>query len=196
MKKAFLFCLVLVLLVGCQTEDSYLPRPRAFHRIELPKPVYQLLEGDYPYTFEHSKYAIVKPYQSRNAEPFWIELGYDSTTIASIHISYKSINNDPKLFEEYVNDAYKMTFNPLITAKATAIEQRQEQLEDGSGVLFTYSEGEVPTIFNFWVSDSTTHFFRAALYVPSSRDNDSLAPILKYTQEDMMHILKTFKWKK
>jgi gliding motility-associated lipoprotein GldD len=193
-KNKVLFALLLLLATACTEEAVYLPKPVGFHRIELPEPQYQLLEGDYPYQFEYSRYAKIKPYKTSHAQPYWIEIDYDSITISSIHISFHRIENDPQRFKEYVNDAYKMTFNPLITARATAIDQKVDTL-NGNTVFFTFSEGEVPTVFNYWISDSTQNFFRAALYVPSSRDNDSLAPILKYTQNDMMHLLKTFRWK-
>ncbi|WP_035757734.1 hypothetical protein [Hugenholtzia roseola] len=192
----FALCLLSLALSACGEQEAvYLPKPIGFHRIELPKPEYQLLEGDYPYQFEYSQYAKIKPYKTSHAQPYWIEIDYDSITISSIHISFHTIENNPQRFKEYVNDAYKMTFNPLITARATAIDQKVDTLAGGNTVFFTFSEGEVPTVFNYWISDSTQHFFRAALYVPSSRDNDSLAPILKYTQNDMMHLLKTFRWK-
>ena len=38
-------------------------------------------------------------------------------------------------------------------------------------------EGEVPTQFQFYTSDSTHHFFRGALYFNTAMKNDSLAPV-------------------
>jgi gliding motility-associated lipoprotein GldD len=176
-------------------EDSFIPKPYGYFRIELPKPSYTKLEGDFPYSFEHSKYAKVTQNTSQNAEKYWITLKYEPISVAEIHITYKEIKNEPKLFMEYVNDAHKITFNEINTARSSAIDQLIDS-KNGNGIVYTFSEGEVPTVFNYWVSDSATHFLRAAMYVPTSSQNDSLAPILKYTKDDMMHMLETFEWKK
>ncbi|WP_291726237.1 gliding motility lipoprotein GldD [Bernardetia sp.] len=185
----------IIFLSACTSEeDSYIPKPYGYFRIELPEQSYQKLEGDYPYSFEHSKYAKVVKNTSQNAEENWITLKYEPTSVAEIHITYKEVKNDPKLFMEYVNDAHKLTFNEINTARSSAIDKVLDS-KNGNGIVFTISEGEVPTVFNYWISDTTTHFFRAAMYVPTSNQNDSLAPILKYTKEDMMHMLETFEWK-
>ncbi len=193
---AVLFLTLFFFLSSCQSdEESYIPKPYGYFRIDLPKQTYTKLEGDFPYSFEHSKYAKVTKNTSQNADEYWITLKYEPTSVAEIHITYKQIKNEPKLFMEYVNDAHKLTFNEINTARSSAIDKVVDS-RNGNGIVFTISEGEVPTVFNYWVSDTTTHFLRAAMYVPTSSQNDSLAPILKYTKEDMMHMLETFEWKK
>ncbi|WP_338768658.1 gliding motility lipoprotein GldD [Bernardetia sp. ABR2-2B] len=193
----FLFVIILSMSLFCSScqseEDSFIPKPYGYFRIELPEKSYTKLEGDFPYSFEHSKYAKVVKNTSQNAEDYWITLKYEPTSVAEIHITYKEIKNEPKLFMEYVNDAHKITFNEINTARSSAIDQVIDS-KKGNGIVYTISEGEVPTVFNYWVSDSSTHFLRAAMYVPTSSQNDSLAPILKYTKDDMMHMLETFEW--
>ena len=192
------FCILIFFIAPIFTactseEESYIPKPYGYFRIELPEQSYQKLEGNYPYSFEHSKYAKVTQNTSANAEESWITLKYEPTSVAEIHITYKEIKGNEKLFMEYVNDAHKLTFNEINTARSSAIDKMIDS-RNGNGIVFTISEGEVPTVFNYWISDSTSHFFRAAMYVPTSNQNDSLAPILKYTKEDMMHMLETFEW--
>ncbi|MCC5944345.1 MAG: gliding motility lipoprotein GldD [Bernardetiaceae bacterium] len=185
--------LCIIFQTSCNDEtDIYAPKPRGYHYISLPTPEYEKFEGNFPYTFEISKYAKVKPYQKRN-EPYWMEIVYDSISVATVHVTYKEVENNDKLFEEYVNDAHRLTFKQ--TERATAIEQYIQPNLPGGTALISASEGEIPTVFNFWVSDSTTHFLRAALYVPSSQLNDSLAPILEYTRDDMLHMMQTLEWK-
>lgn len=191
-----LFITINFLFSSCTSEeDSFIPKPYGYFRIELPEHSYVKLEGDFPYSFEHSKYAKVVKSTSKNAEDYWITLKYEPISVAEIHLTYKEVKNDPKLFMEYVNDAHKITFNEINTARSSAIDQVIDS-QNGNGIVFTFSEGEVPTVFNYWVSDTATHFLRAAMYVPTSSQNDSLAPILKYTKDDMMHMLETFEWKK
>jgi gliding motility-associated lipoprotein GldD len=55
--------------------------------------------------------------------------------------------------------------------------------------------GEVPSQFQFYITDSTRHFLRGALYFPTATKNDSLAPIINYIKQDMIHLLNTTRWK-
>ena len=204
MKLSFVF-LALICLLSCQEEQQFYPKKRAYHRIELPKIAYHKLEnsypfitknnkiGDkYPYSFEYSKHVKILPDTSFMAEPFWIEMLYPKLN-ASVHVSYKSINGNRRVFEEYINDAFKLATKH--GSRASSIEEVKGKTENGDGVMFYYLEGDIPTTFQYIVTDTVNHFFRAALYVPNSQKNDSLAPILNYVKEDMMHMLKTFDWK-
>lgn len=197
--------LLLICLISCEEEQQFYPKKRAFHRIELPRVAYQQLASTYPfetknnkigeaypYIFEYSKHAQIMPDTSFMAEPFWIEMLYP-TLNASVHISYKAINGNRRVFEEYINDALKLATKH--GSRASSIEEMRSRTANGDGVMFYYLEGDVPTTFQYIVTDTVNHFFRAALYVPNSQKNDSLAPILDYVKEDMLYMLKTFDWK-
>jgi gliding motility-associated lipoprotein GldD len=54
--------------------------------------------------------------------------------------------------------------------------------------------GEVPSHFQFFVTDSTQHFLRGALYFPSVQE-DSLSPVIEYVKKDIIHMLNTLEWK-
>jgi gliding motility-associated lipoprotein GldD len=56
-------------------------------------------------------------------------------------------------------------------------------------------EGEVPSQFQFHITDSTEHFLRGALYFRTATKNDSLSPVINYMKEDIMHMLNTLEWK-
>jgi gliding motility-associated lipoprotein GldD len=55
-------------------------------------------------------------------------------------------------------------------------------------------EGEVPSQFQFYVTDSTKHFLRGALYFRTATKNDSLKPIIDFIKKDVIHLLNTVKW--
>ena len=55
-------------------------------------------------------------------------------------------------------------------------------------------EGEVPTQFQFFVTDSTQHFLRGALYFNTAMKNDSLAPVIEYIKADMAHLMNSVKF--
>jgi len=54
----------------------------------------------------------------------------------------------------------------------------------------------VATPYQFFLTDSTHHFFRGALYYDATPNQDSLAPVNAFLLEDIQHILNTFRWKK
>jgi len=55
-------------------------------------------------------------------------------------------------------------------------------------------EGEVPSQFQFTITDSSQHFLRGALYFNTKVQNDSLAPAIEYMKLDMMQIINTLEW--
>ena len=55
-------------------------------------------------------------------------------------------------------------------------------------------EGDVATPFQFYLTDSTTHFLRGSLYVKSKINQDSLAPVYEFLKRDAMHMINTFQW--
>jgi gliding motility-associated lipoprotein GldD len=203
--KLSLFFLVMICLFSCQEQQQFYPKKRAYHRIELPKIAYQKLANsypfttknnktgdEYPYTFEYSDHVQLMPDTSFMAEPFWVEMLYPELN-ASVHISYKSIGGKRQVFEEYINDALKLATKH--GARASSIDEVKSKTKNGDGVMLYYLEGDIPTSFQYVITDTVNHFFRAALYVPNSQKNDSLAPIIDYVREDMMHMLETFDWK-
>jgi gliding motility-associated lipoprotein GldD len=56
-------------------------------------------------------------------------------------------------------------------------------------------EGEVPSQFQFTMTDSTRNFLRGALYFDTKVQNDSLQPAIEYVKKDMMRMINTLEWK-
>jgi gliding motility-associated lipoprotein GldD len=93
-----------------------------------------------------------------------------------------------------IRDAY--TFANNHNNRASSIVDSVFQNKQGvEGIFFTIG-GEVATPYQFFVTDSTRHFFRGALYYDTTPNQDSLAPVNAFLLEDIKHILNTFSWKK
>ncbi|WP_181307877.1 gliding motility lipoprotein GldD [Rufibacter sp. XAAS-G3-1] len=194
MKKNNPFCLAallgsLLFLAGCAEE--YTPKPKGFNRIDLPEPKYVTLQEWHPYVFEHSVYAKILKDSSLIAEPHWIDIYYPRFK-ANIQLTYKNFNQDPKMFNDLVEDARKLTSRHQI--KAYAIEESQIKTPTGITASVFELEGEVPSQFQFYLTDSSKHFFRGALYFRTSTSNDSLAPVIEYLKKDAVHLLNTLHW--
>ena len=178
------------LIVGC--EQAYIPKPKGYNRLLLPPREYVSIPDSLPYTFEISTAAKLLRDSSYIAEKYWIDLYYPDIT-ANIQITYKSLNQQSQLLKELVNDSYKLTSKHQI--KAYAIEESVVRTPLGKTAVIAELEGEVPSQFQFFITDSTDNFLRGALYFRTSTKNDSLAPAIEYMKIDAMHLINTLEWK-
>ena len=195
MKKlsAFLYSLFFTLgLVACSSQVDYVPKPRAYNRIDLPQATYQTLDDEYPYYFEYSKHAHIRPDSSSIAEPYWIHINYPKFR-ADVQLTYKSVQSDPRFFAEYIDDSHNLINKHMI--KASSIEESILKTPLGKTAAVYELEGEVPSQFQFYISDSTTHFLRGALYFRTAIKNDSLAPVIDFIKKDIIHLLNTCQWR-
>lgn len=182
--------LVLVLLgSGCQ--PGYLPKPIGYNRLLLPDHEYTQLPDSFPYTFEYSKHARLLPDTSRIREKSWVEIYYPDMK-STVHITYKAIDNK-KLLKELFDDSYTLTAKHQI--KAYAINDVVIVTPSGKTAVIAELEGEVPSQFQFTMTDSSTNFLRGALYFNTKIANDSLAPAIAYMKKDMMQLINTVEWK-
>ena len=59
-------------------------------------------------------------------------------------------------------------------------------------VIFYYACIYSPV--QFFLTDSTQHFFRAALYYNNVPNADSLAPVNEVIRRDIHHLIESFRW--
>jgi gliding motility-associated lipoprotein GldD len=86
-----------------------------------------------------------------------------------------------------------MTFKH--TLKASSINDSLFRTPNGiSGVYFSVG-GNAATANQFFVSDSTKHFLRGALYFDASPNADSLQPVNEFLEQDLKHLINSFSWK-
>ncbi len=189
MIRKFGALLVFICLIGC--EENYLPKPPGYNRIDLPKHSFQELTESYPYQFEYSDFSKAEADSFNLQEDNWINLNY-SEFGAKVHLTYKEIDEGGVSFERLSNDAFKLTAQHQV--KAYGIEESVLVTPEGYTGVVAELEGEVPTQFQFFVTDSTSHFLRGALYFNTAMKNDSLAPVIEYIKVDMAHLMNTVKF--
>lgn len=177
------------MLASC--EKNYMPKPKGYNRIDLPKAEYQHLPDSFPFAFEYSKHAKLLPDSSWISERYWIDLHYPGLG-SSIAVSYKNINNNIDSLRNFLSTAYRLTAKHQI--KAYAIDEYIFTTDLGKTAVLANLSGEVPSQYQFFSTDSTQHFLRGALYFNTATKNDSLAPVIDYMKEDIMHMLHTLQW--
>lgn len=190
----YIFAFTIVLSsCGGGEEESYVPKPMALNHIELPKHEYILVdEQDLPYIFEYSKEATLSDDTVGITEAFWKKLYYPKFG-AEVDITYKAINNSPERLDSLIRDSYKLVDEHSI--KAQSIDFDNIVLANGNAATLFNITGEVPTTFQFYTHDSTTHFMRCSLYFRTALKNDSLQPVIDFCIQDMQHMMHSLKWR-
>lgn len=176
------------ILVSCQ--EAPVPKPRAFFRIVLPEKHYIKFDSPFPYSFQYPEYAIVRLNPSSLSEPYWMNI-YIPRFNANIHLSYKIIDNN---LASYLDDSHKLLTKQI--SKATGIREDMIINTDAKvyGTIYNVKGSGVASPCQFFVTDSTRHFLRGALYFNVIPNNDSLAPVIDFLKEDIQYLLSTLTW--
>lgn len=94
--------------------------------------------------------------------------------------------------DKLINESYKLIQKHK--TKASSIKETEVITFNGKRATIISIEGEVPTPFQFIITDSSSNFLRAALYFEKPIANDSISPAVEYIKKDMIHILNTLEW--
>lgn len=175
-------------LYSCKKHQKATPKPRGYFRIDMPKRNYLQYDYTCPYKFEYPEYSIVFPGKSEH--PCWLNL-YFPLNDATIYFTYKNINGN---LEELTEDARTMVYKHTIKAEAiNEIAFENDSLKT-YGILYDI-KGNVASSLQFFITDSTSHFLRGALYFNTRPNKDSIAPVLSYIREDIIHLIESTEWK-
>lgn len=193
MKTIALLSFVAFFVISCNSE--FTPKRRGYYRIDFPKHEYRVFDQPgYPYTFEYPVYAtIVKDstfFEANPENPYWINIDIPRFS-GKVYISYKDVTGND--FTRLVNDAYTMTYKH--SSKATEITDSAMRTPNGLAGVFFQVGGNAATAKQFFLSDSTKHFLRGALYFDATPNEDSLSVVNDFLQEDLKHMINTLKWK-
>jgi gliding motility-associated lipoprotein GldD len=110
----------------------------------------------------------------------------------TLHLTYEPLNqNLDTLIEDAVEFVYKHV--PKATTISKSVISRKD--ENVYGTLFHIKGKSAASTYQFFVTDSTTHFIRGALYLNTFTNNDSLKPVLDFLKYDVDHFIGTLEWK-
>lgn len=191
MKRILSFFFCSIILISCQSD--YSPKPRGYFRIELPTKSYVNYDSNCGYSFDVPTYADVVNDSSTDAQACWKNVVYKGLN-GRLHLSYYSINS-AKMFGELIEDSRRLVFKH--TVKADGInESRIDNITTHVHGLYYDIEGNAASSIQFFLTDSTKHFLRGALYFYAPPQADSIQPVLEFVRKDVERMLETFKWEK
>lgn len=193
--QIILFFGVLILMAACNSEPAFTPKPRAYPRVIYPEKAYQQFDADFcNFTFEYPVYAEIERdtvfFDEKPVHPCWFNV-YIPAFGSRLHCSYYEIGKGKSL-ERLKQDAFEMV--DFHNKKANYIEElRIENPNKVSGFAFML-DGPAASPMQFYLTDSTTHFLRGALYFNTQVNTDSLAPVYEFVKADVMKMIESFQW--
>lgn len=198
MKKFWIVGLFVFAMLSC-SKSTDMPKPYGYFRLSLPDTSYvpfsQVVERDslsylpaYPFDFDLSENACLQP--KKDSNDYWMNIHYPSLN-ADIHCTYKPVSNNLK---ELTNDALEFVYKHA--SYASSIPEHSFDNPDANvyGVLMELN-GNTASPCQFFVTDSSRHFFRASVYCYCKPNADSLAPLIQYLHTDVQRMIESFRWK-
>jgi gliding motility-associated lipoprotein GldD len=182
-------------LLSCNSNYT-IGKKKGYFRIDFPEKKYQQFDQPgYPYSFEYPVYAIVtkdSAFFDDKAGDWWINIDVPQFA-GRIYISYKEIGSENK-WDSLVNDAFKMAYKQHVNISTGIVESPISTPNGASGIYFSLS-GNTATANQFFLTDSTKHFLRGALYFDATPNADSLEIVNDFLKQDIKHLINTLKWK-
>ena len=197
MNKITACFLFIAILFFYACNSSFTPKPTGYFKIDFPTKKYQLFqEQGYPYSFEYPVYARISKdstfFGETTENPWWINIDFPQFS-GRIYISYKQIGTQNN-FDSLIRDAFTLTGKH--TSKAYSIDDSLlVNPYNVEGVFFKVG-GNVATANQFFLTDSTKHFLRGALYFDATPNEDSLSIVNQFLMEDVKHLINSFTWRK
>jgi gliding motility-associated lipoprotein GldD len=189
-----LLILAIVSFSGCK--EVLVPKPKGYFRIDLPQKEYVMFnetnqDNNLPLKFEYPAYGNISEKGDEKSEPGWFNIEFPAFK-ARIYLTYKDVEGD---LESLIEQTYTMNVKNHIT-KADAINEQLIYDNENRifGILYDL-KGNTASAVQFYVTDSINHYLRGSLYFESEPNADSLAPVIDFFRDDVIHLIETLKWK-
>jgi gliding motility-associated lipoprotein GldD len=182
-------------LAGCR--EVSVPKPRGHFRIDLPSHQYRLFaeqpenKSILPVTFEYPSYGKLTFQEEHGSNAGWFNIEFPAYK-AKIYLTYKDVHSD---LDSLLDQSYNINVKYHVS-KADAIKENVVSNNENKvyGILYDL-KGNTASAVEFYVTDSISHYLRGSLYFSSEPNADSLAPVIDFFREDIMHLIETLKWK-
>jgi gliding motility-associated lipoprotein GldD len=186
--RVIIIILATITLASC-TNDP-IPKPRGYFRIDHPEKGYEEYQSNCDFRFERPKYSYIEKSRSaKGDDSCWFNLVVPSIH-AKIHFTYLPVRNN---LADYMDDAYNFAYQHNIKASGIKRTMIHNDSANVHGIVYDL-KGNVASPLQFYVTDSTDHFLRGALYFSRVPNADSLSPSLDFIREDMIHLMNTTRW--
>ncbi len=196
-RKSSLCTILFLFWISYSCKEVTVPRPRGHFRIDLPQKQYITFNNtpdsvsEFPLSFEFPAYGKLLLLNKNNSETGWFNIEFPAFR-AKIYLTYKDVTNN---LESLMEQTYKMNVKNHIN-KADAINEQIFSDAENSvyGILYDL-KGNTASAVQFYATDSIKHYLRGSLYFSAEPNADSLAPVIDFFREDILHLIETLRWK-
>jgi gliding motility-associated lipoprotein GldD len=116
---------------------------------------------------------------------------------AEIHLSYYKLSNQQissrLLLNEFMEETRTLAYKHTIKADAIQEQVFMNPAKNVYGLIYKI-EGNAASPMQFFLTDSTNHFLRGALYIRDVPNIDSLKPVIDFLEPDIIHLIETTTW--
>jgi gliding motility-associated lipoprotein GldD len=193
--RIVIFLFIIAYSSGCR--EVAVPKPRGHFRIDMPERKYvqfdeKKVNNHIPLSFEYPVYGNLTFQEEMGTHPGWFNIEFPKYK-AKIYLTYMDVNND---IDSLLTQSYDLNVKYHVS-KADAINEQVVNNSDNNvyGILYDL-KGNTASAVEFYVTDSIKHYLRGSLYFASEPNPDSLAPVIDFFREDIMHLIETLRWEK
>lgn len=182
--------ILFILILSCFffSCKDYTPKPKGYPRIEKGEDSTFIYSNDI-FSFAHSSSATIENLVADKKNERWLNIHYPQYK-ATIYCSYISISKEQ--LRAALEDNHRIVYSHA--AQAAEIKQTfLSNTDHSSGILYNIT-GDVASPVQFFLTDSTSHFFRGSLYYDNKTDPDSVAPITSFLRQDIIQIASSIRW--
>ena len=180
--------LATILIYGCGN-NTPIPKPIGYFRIDFPEHAYQHRSPDCPFEFDISKYSRLEMNVNKE-NPCWFNIDYP-TLNAKIYVTYKNIDND---LRDFIEEAHGMAYQHQVKASSISTRAIKRDSSNVYGLVYNLG-GNVASPYQFYLTDSTRYFLRGSFYFNIRPNPDSTKPALDYVKADIDRFINSFEWK-
>jgi len=184
----------ILFFAGCQ--EKYTPKPREYFRIDFPEKSYHFINSTLPYNFEIPDYSFVQPDADNPDKPAWTNIEIPANK-AEIHLSYYELPSQKPAnrlkLNEFMEESRKLAYKHSIKADAITEQVFMNPEQQVFGLIYRI-EGNAASPLQFFLTDSTRHFLRGALYIRDVPNIDSLQPVIDFLEPDVIRLIESARW--
>ena len=157
---------------------------------------YHQLQLGFPYQFDIPDYSKIEIDDDHPSQPYWINISVPGNK-AEVHISYYDLANQHTpsriLLNKFMEDSRTLAYKH--SQKADAIQEQifMNPSKKVFGLIYKI-EGNAASPMQFFLTDSTNHFLRGALYIREIPNIDSLSPVIDFLETDIIRLIETTTW--
>lgn len=183
-----ILCLFIVLILLSCTE--YTPRPIGYQRV-VRQSVEYIEFNNKDFSFLYPNDAYIEPLISEAKPEIWFSLHYKQYN-ATLHCTYIPLSNQD--LNKILDDSYQLAYSHVSMAQGISQTQLADSLHHTFGIIYDI-QGAVASPVQFYVTDNTSNFLRGSLYFDQVVKADSVAEVVSFIRNDIVHLMESLEWK-